>query len=188
MPSRTVDATALKLGASLRETPRSLTVMNSERIKEQNFTNANSTFNYTPGVFGNSYAQGGYHFYSRGQRMAAVDNRVDGFSGIAGGGDFSPSLFGIEQTVMLRGPASLLYGTTGAPGGMVNLITKKPQAVRSTQLDLSMGPYGGSSVGFNDGSSYGAGYRRHRPSHPGRPASSTAPRAASRTSATSPPT
>jgi iron complex outermembrane recepter protein len=155
-PNQTEDATALKLNASLRETPRSLTVMNTERIKEQNFTNASSTYNYTPGVFANSYGQGGYHFYSRGQRMAAVDNRVDGFAGIAGGGDFSPSLFGIEQTVMLRGPASLLYGTTGAPGGMVNLISKKPQAVRSTQLDLNMGPYGGSSLGFNDGSSYGA--------------------------------
>lgn len=150
------DATALKLGASLRETPRSLTVMNSQRIKEQNFTTAGSTFNYTPGVFANSYGSGGYHFYSRGQRMAAVDNRVDGFAGIAGGGDFSPSLFGIERTVMLRGPASLLYGATGAPGGMVNLITKKPEAVRSTRLDLNMGPYGGSSVGFNDGSSFGA--------------------------------
>lgn len=154
-PGQTEDAT-FKLGASLRETPRSLTVMNSERIKEQNFKTASSTFNYTPGVFANSYGQGGYHFYSRGQRMAAVDNRVDGFSGIAGGGDFSPSLFGIERTVMLRGPASLLYGTTGAPGGMINLITKKPQSQRALQIDMSMGPYGGSSVGFNDGSSYGA--------------------------------
>lgn len=146
----------LKLNTSLRETPRSLTVMNSARIKEQNFTTASSTFNYTPGVFGNSYGSGGYHFYSRGQRMAANDNRVDGFAGIAGGGDFSPSLFGIEQTVMMRGPASLLYGAAGAPGGIVNLITKKPQAVKSTEVSLRMGPYGGSSVGFNDGSSYGA--------------------------------
>lgn len=155
-PGRSRDATALKFGASLRETPRSLTVMNSERIKEQNFTTAAATYNYTPGVFANSYGQGGYHFYSRGQRMAAVDNRVDGFAGIAGGGDYSPSLFGVDRTVMLRGPASLLYGSTGAPGGMVNLITKKPEGRRSTQLDLNMGPYGGSTVGFNDGSSYGA--------------------------------
>jgi iron complex outermembrane receptor protein len=145
-----------KLGTSLRETPRSLTVMDSERIREQNFRTASSTYNYTPGVFANSYGQGGYHFYSRGQRMAAVDNRVDGFAGIAGGGDYSPGLFGIERTVMLRGPASLLYGTTGAPGGMINLITKKPQAQRALQLDLGMGPYGGSAVGFNDGSSYSA--------------------------------
>jgi iron complex outermembrane recepter protein len=150
------DATALKLHARLRDTPRSLTVMSAERIQEQNFTTASATFHYTPGVFGNSYGQGGYHFYSRGQRMAAVDNRVDGFAGIAGGGDFSPSLFGIEKTVMLRGPASLLYGTSGAPGGLINLITKKPKAEKSLQLGLRMGPYGGSSVGFNDGSSFGA--------------------------------
>jgi outer membrane receptor protein involved in Fe transport len=155
-PGKAVDATALKINASLRETPRSLTVMNAERIREQNFTTANSTFHYTPGVFANSYGQGGYHFYSRGQRMAAADNRVDGFAGIAGGGDYSPGLFGIEQTVMLRGPASLLYGASGAPGGVINLITKKPREIRSTQLDLRMGPYGGSSVGFNDGSSYTA--------------------------------
>jgi iron complex outermembrane recepter protein len=155
-PGRIEDATALKLNVSLRATPRSLTVMSAERIKEQNFTTASSAFNYTPGVFANSYGQGGYHFYSRGQRMAAVDNRVDGFAGIAGGGDFSPSLFGIEKTVMLRGPASLLYGASGAPGGVVNLITKKPQPQQGIQLDLRMGPYGGSSLGFNDGSSYGA--------------------------------
>ncbi|HLP40630.1 MAG TPA: TonB-dependent receptor plug domain-containing protein, partial [Fibrobacteria bacterium] len=155
-PGKTQDATALKLGMSLRETPRGLTVMNAERLGEQNFTKANETFNYTPGVFANSYGQGGYHFYSRGQRMAAVDNRVDGFAGIAAGGDFSPSLFGIERTVMLRGPASLQYGSAGAPGGMINLISKKPQAVRSTEFNLSIGPYGGSDIGFNDGSSYGA--------------------------------
>lgn len=155
-PGQAKDATTLKFVSTLRETPRSLTVMNAERLREQNFTKANETFNYTPGVFANSYGQGGYHFYSRGQRMAAVDNRVDGFSGIAGGGDYSPSLFGIEKTVMLRGPASLLYGASGAPGGVINLITKKPIPQAGLQLDLRMGPYGGSSVGFNDGSSYGA--------------------------------
>jgi len=156
LASREKDATSLKFNATLRETPRSVTVMSAERIKEQNFTTANAAFNYTPGVFANSYGQGGYHFYSRGQRMAAVDNRVDGFSGIAGGGDYSPGLFGIEKTVMLRGPAGMLYGASGAPGGVVNLITKKPETAKATQLDLRMGPYGGSSVGFNSASSFGA--------------------------------
>ncbi|MSS73333.1 MAG: hypothetical protein EXS64_17860 [Candidatus Latescibacteria bacterium] len=144
---RKLDQTVLKLPASLHETPRSISIISPARIREQNFTTLASTFNYVPGVFANSYDQGGYHFYSRGFRMAADDTRIDGFQGFAVDGGFTPSLFGVERVVALRGPSGLLYGASGSPGGMLNLVTKKPQETPARRLDLRLGPYGGSRVG-----------------------------------------
>ncbi len=150
-PSRIVDATALKLSATLHETPRSITVLSSERLRDQNMTTVASTMDYVPGFFKNSNAREGYHYYSRGYRMAAVDTRVDGFAGINAGGDMSSNLFGVEQVTFLRGPAGILYGASGAPGGMVNVVTKKPQAIPGRQFDFRIGPFGGSSVGNSGG-------------------------------------
>lgn len=148
------DATALKLGRSLHETPRSVTVIDADRIREQNFSTLASTFAYVPGVFANSQSTGGYHYYTRGQRQVADDTRVDGFAGLPAGGDFSPDLFGIERAVMLHGPASLLYGSSGGPGGLINLISKVPHATAARSVDLGFGPYGGSQVGSGSQASY----------------------------------
>jgi iron complex outermembrane receptor protein len=157
-PLRKRDKTALKIPVSVGETPRSISVMDAERLKEQNITSLAKTFNYTPGIFVNSYEIGGYHYYARGFRMAAADTRQDGFMGISAGGDFSPNLFGIEKTVVLRGPAGILYGTSGAPGGIINLISKQPEAEDKSTLSLKFGPYGGSKVGSGQQMGYGLEY------------------------------
>ena len=146
----------LKLSASLRETPRSLSVIGSERISEQNFRQVSDVLNYTPGTTQNSYRNGSYHFYSRGFRMGPEDTKLDGFSGInVGGGGFGASTFGIDQIVVLRGPASLVYGQTGAPGGLVNLISKRPEDRRFTRVDLRTAGYSGNGVGFGERPSVG---------------------------------
>jgi outer membrane receptor protein involved in Fe transport len=92
---------------------------------------------YVPGMTPNSYRTGGYHFYARGYRQSPEDTRLDGFAGInVGSNGFGASLFGIEEAVVLRGPAALIYGSTGSPGGFINLISKRPQERRFTRLDL----------------------------------------------------
>ena len=79
----------LKLPVSIHETPRSLTVIGEERIREQNFRQVSDVLNYVPGTTQNSYRNGSYHFYSRGYRMSPEDTRLDGFAGInVGGGGF----------------------------------------------------------------------------------------------------
>jgi iron complex outermembrane receptor protein len=150
-PDRNVSATAFKLPMRLHEIPRSLTVMDAERLRDQNFANLAGTLNYVPGMSMNSNANEGYHYYARGQRMAAADTRLDGFAGLPAGGDFSPNLYGIDQVVMMRGPAGLLYGASGAPGGLINMISKKPRETAARRADFRVGPFGGSSVGNNAG-------------------------------------
>lgn len=142
--------TLLRMPLTIHETPRSLTVLGAEQMRERNFRTINDALNFMPGMAVNSYRTGGYHFYARGYRMAPDDTRVDGMTGINAGGGYGASLFGIEDAVVLRGPAGLLYGAANAPGGMINLITKKPRQERSTRIDLRSGTYAGGGVGPAD--------------------------------------
>ena len=145
----------LRLPSTSHQTPRSLSVIDSNQMRAQNFKSVNDALAYMPGVAINSNRTGGYHFYARGYRMLPDDTRVDGFAGINAGGRFSASLFGIEQMVMLRGPAGLLYGSAGSPGGLVNLVTKKPKATRETRIDLRSAGYSGGGVGLAERTSGG---------------------------------
>ena len=150
-----VDET-LKSGLSIHETPRSVNSIGSQRMLEQNFRQVSDVINYVPGTFQNSYRNGSYHFYSRGFRMGPDDTKLDGFGGaIVGGGGFGASMFGIEEAVVLRGPASYLYGQTGSPGGLVNLISKRPQEQYFTRVDLRGGGYSGNGVSLTERPMYG---------------------------------
>ncbi|HYO80679.1 MAG TPA: TonB-dependent receptor [Bryobacteraceae bacterium] len=137
-----------RLGGSLHETPRSIEVLGSDEIRDRNFRSVPDLLYFVPNMGVNSYRAGGYHFYARGFRMGPDDTRVDGFAGLNVGGGFGGSLFGVEEAVLLRGPASLTYGASASPGGMINLITKKPQEARTTRLDLRSGTYAGRGVGL----------------------------------------
>ena len=145
-----VDDTALKLPTSLLDTARSITVFDAERIKELNLRSVSDAIVYVPGMSVNSYRTGSYHFYSRGYRMGPNDTRVDGFVGLNAGGRYGGSMFGVEDAVFLRGPAGILYGSTGSPGGMVNLVTKRPQSTPMTSMDLRLSTYAGGGVDAGD--------------------------------------
>lgn len=141
----------LKSEESLHNTPRSISSIGSERIREQNFRQISDVINYVPGTTNNSYRNGSYHFYSRGYRMGPDDTRLDGFGGInVGSGGFGASMFGIEEAVVLRGPASLIYGQTGSPGGLINLISKRPQENYFTRVDLRAGSFAGNGVSLGE--------------------------------------
>lgn len=139
-----------RIAGSLLETPRSVTVIDANELRERNFRNVHDLLAFVPGMGPNSMRTGGYHFYARGFRMGAEDMRVDGATGAVMNGGYSASTFGVEQVVALKGPAGLLYGPAGSPGGFINLVTKKPQPVRSTQLDFRGAAVPGQGLGFRD--------------------------------------
>ncbi len=141
----------LKLPVPIHETPRSLTVVSEKRLRDQNFRQVSDIITYVPGLTPNSYRNGSYHFYARGYRQSPEDTRLDGFVGVnVGSGGFGASAFGVEEAVILRGPAGLLYGQTGSPGGFINLISKRPQEKRFTRVDLRGGGYNGNDVSFGE--------------------------------------
>lgn len=148
------DTTTLKFPVTLHETPRSVTVLNSLRIQEQNFVRLEDTFRYVPGVFSRSQDGDSYHFLSRGFDMGPDQTMIDGFSGLLAGGTFSPSLFSVENVVYLRGPAGLQYGAATVPGGVINLITKKPTATAFTRIHVRAASYAGHGLTLGDNNSY----------------------------------
>ncbi len=137
-----VDSTPLKLPAKILETPRSLTVFDATRITEQDLQKGSDFVNWIPGVFSNGDS---HHFYARGFRQSPNDWRVDGFSGYTGA--YSTRLFGIESITALKGPAGLLYGTATSPGGLINLVTKKPRETAATTVTARVRTFAGGGVG-----------------------------------------
>ncbi|ACB77828.1 TonB-dependent siderophore receptor [Opitutus terrae] len=137
------DSTAFKLPVTLHETPRSVTVLDRVRIREQNFVRLEDTFRYVPGVFSRSQDGDSYHFLSRGFDMGPDQTMVDGFSGLLAGGTFSPSLFSVDRVVYLRGPAGLQYGAATVPGGVINLITKRPTERPFARAEVRAASYAG---------------------------------------------
>jgi len=146
----TVDTTVQKLPTTVKDTPRSLTVIDASRMREQDFQVGSDLLFWIPGLNTNGAVQESYHFYSRGYRMTANEWRVDGFAGRVIGGSYSPNLFGYEQVVALKGPSGLLYGNASSPGGLINLITKKPQENTSINVDTRMRTFAGADSSFGD--------------------------------------
>lgn len=142
--------TALRMAIAPLDTPRSVTVLGATRIREQHLRTVSEALAYVPGMGVNSYRTGSYHFYSRGYRMGPEDTRIDGFVGLNAGGRYGGSTFGVEDVVFLRGPAGILYGSTGSPGGLVNLVSKQPQPTPMTMLDLRTSTYAGQGIAATD--------------------------------------
>lgn len=146
-----IEAVSVKLPARVLESPRSLTIIDSARIALQDFQTADDVLNWVPGMNANA---GSYHFISRGFRMGPGDWKVDGFAGRVTGGSYSPNLFGYEQVVALKGPAGVLYGTSGSPGGQVSLVTKKPLPTSSVSVGLRVRSYAGDELGLAEKSGF----------------------------------
>ena len=56
------------------------------------------------------------------------------------GFDSVTETYGLERVEVLKGPASVLYGQ-GMPGGIVNLVTKRPTETSSREVQLQYGSF-----------------------------------------------
>lgn len=149
-----INATSLKLPVTIQDTPRSVTLIDSSRIREQDFQTGSDLLLWVPGINTNGAVQESYHFYARGYRQVANEWRVDGFQGRTIGGSYSPNLFSVEQVTVLKGPAGLLYGAASSPGGLINLETKKPREVAAVTVDTRVRTFAGDDSGLGDRVSY----------------------------------
>src|SRR5690606_6410612 len=122
--------TATKMDLPLIETPQSITVVTSDQIRDQASPNLQEVLRYTPGVRHELYG---------------IDNRGDWVS-LRGSQETTTLLDGMrlpltgwygvvrtepyayERIAVLRGPASIIAGQND-PGGVVNLVSKRPQPV-----------------------------------------------------------
>lgn len=118
----------------LERVPQSIQVLPRQLIEDQAARQVTELYRSISGVSFFSYA--GVTF--RGFRQENV--LYDGLRGDPYSGFSVPQLFNIERVEVLKGPAGAVYGS-GEPGGLINYVTKKPQATPSRRLELQAGNY-----------------------------------------------
>ena len=139
------ESSVMKTGAPLLETPFSVTVIPRGRIEEQKAESLNEVLRYAPGVQSEQYGglDQAFDFLTiRGFGGPSLDGLFRdgtqlytfGFSG------FRVEPYGAETVEVLRGAASVLYGQTG-PGGLVNVVSKRPPSAPVHEVVLEGGNF-----------------------------------------------
>ncbi|MFT4158604.1 TonB-dependent siderophore receptor [Shinella sp.] len=140
-----------KTDTPVARTPQTVSVVAKEQMEDQQVQSVAEALRYTPGVF-SEY---------RGASNLRDEIFVRGFSyvpkyldGLFLGGDLSyakidPYL--LERVELISGPASVLYGQAN-PGGIVNMVSKKPtdEPLRETEISIGTGGYLSGGFDFSD--------------------------------------
>lgn len=133
-------ATATKTDTPLNEVPQAITVISAEQIRDQGSPNLQEVLRYTPGVRHEMYGVDNRHdwFSLRGSSESSV--LLDGLRLPMSGwwGVVRDEPYAFERVEVLRGPASVIAGQNG-PGGVVNLVSKRPQAEALREVELQLG-------------------------------------------------
>lgn len=133
---------ASRFDAPVRELPFAIQAFTESFIKDQSPRDIHDIARYSPGVTyrSNDFNEGNANLAIRGFAVSSVPGGTqilrDGFLG--------PSIFdftNIARVEVVKGPSSFLYGQV-APGGIVNIITKSPQASFAATGDATVGSYG----------------------------------------------
>lgn len=132
-------SSATKSDTPVMETPINVQVIPEYLLKEQQATTLDQALTNVSGVVSNAWSVYGEESITlRGFQTSTVF--IDGFRFIEYGGFGLRNLSDAEGIEVMKGPAAILYGAV-EPGGMVNIITKKPQATPYTAVSVSAGSW-----------------------------------------------
>jgi iron complex outermembrane recepter protein len=130
---------ATRTDTPLRDIPQSIQVIPEQVIEEQQVTQLDEALRNVSGVtFGGDLGGRGDQFSIRGFEDAPVLR--DGFRRYGSFGSF-PEVANLERIEVLKGPASILYGEI-QPGGLINLVSKKPLAEPFYEAEVQVGNWG----------------------------------------------
>lgn len=133
-----------KTSTPLSETPRSVSVVTRQRIQDQGSQTLTDILGYVPGIFAPPFAVGdglaGDLFSIRGYNATDYGYGLlkDGLRLQGNRYDTTTEPYGLERTEVFRGPSSILYGEN-APGGLVNLVSKKPTETAQGEAKFTYG-------------------------------------------------
>lgn len=128
-----------KSAVSLSRTPQSITVVNRTQMDAQQVRSLTDVLQNVQGVVSGQLGRRGWDdVIIRGQ-VASDSLFVDGLrTGLSN--RVAEQQFGFERVEVLKGPASVLYGQV-LPGGLVNMVSKRPQAETFADAQLTVGSH-----------------------------------------------
>ena len=137
------DRLGTKIDTPIAQIPQAISVVTQDQIEDQKPRTLNEALSYTASANPNSFGFDSRYdaFYLRG--FPAYHNGIfrDGLRQYNGPSAwFKTEPYGIEGITILKGPASSLYGVSG-PGGIVNLVTKRPKEEQFREVEMLFGGY-----------------------------------------------
>jgi iron complex outermembrane receptor protein len=128
-----------KLPIAPMDLPQSISIINQNVIKNQQSQRLSDVIKNVNGVYLSS-TRGGVQetFSARGYRMSDDNIYKDGARVSA---SVMPEMSSLEHVEILKGSAAILYGSV-APGGIINMVTKKPKFDFGGDVSLRAGSYG----------------------------------------------
>ncbi len=132
-----VTASALKVDTPAQETPKSVSIVDRSDLEQHDVQKLDEALRYTPGYTSPYGADNDAEWmYVRGFEPSVYldGNRMykEGFFA------WTVEPFGLERVELVKGPSSVLYGET-MPGGVVNVVQKKPTDVPQGKVTFSVG-------------------------------------------------
>ena len=130
-------STATRTDTPLRDIPQSIQVIPEQVLEDQQVVELNEALRNVSGVtFGGTTYGFTYNFNIRGFANAPILR--DGFRQYGFFSTGVPESTNLERIEVLKGPASILYSEI-QPGGVINLVTKKPLSQPFYQAELEIG-------------------------------------------------
>ncbi|PID54923.1 MAG: TonB-dependent siderophore receptor [Gammaproteobacteria bacterium] len=131
---------ALKADTPIMEIARSVSIVTEQQLLDLGAVTLDEVLTYSAGissaVYG--YATRGDWVKVRGLNVPMYQDSLQSLFGNYN--NTRPHTYTLEQVEVLKGPASVLYGK-GSPGGLINIISKRPQQERAHELQLELGNY-----------------------------------------------
>lgn len=140
-------ATGMKTDTPLDEIPQSISVLGRQEMEDRSALSVIEALRYVPGVVSErngvdtrgqddwinlrGFSGFGTSLYQDGLRMSTDANAF---------ANQRSEPYGLERIEVLRGPASVLYGK-GDAGGVVNRVSKRPQADAVREIDVRLGNF-----------------------------------------------
>ncbi|MDR9865242.1 TonB-dependent siderophore receptor [Pseudomonas baetica] len=140
----TRSATGTKTDTPILEIPQTINVITAEQVQTQGARNLTQALRYTPGLNVGGFTDRNAiadEITSRG--FAPTPLYLDGaylpYAGSLGG---APQIdpYTLERIEVLKGPSSVLYGQN-QPGGIINMVSKRPTTEQRNQVKLGAGSY-----------------------------------------------
>lgn len=136
-------ATGSRTDTLLLETPQSISVVTAAEMAVTRPQSLTDALAYTAGVFrseGNDRTAD--RLFIRGFYADAIEGSLyrDGMKSMVNAFNGRVEPYGLERIEVLKGAASVLYGSA-APGGVINSVSKRPDAHLLREVNVELGSY-----------------------------------------------
>lgn len=139
-----------KTDIPLIETPQSVSVITHDEIELLQIQNLEQATRYTAGIISGSYG-GDDRFDWLTLRGFTPTEYLDGLrlpTAAVAEAQSRLDVYALEQVEILKGPSSALYGQV-PPGGLVNMVSKRPSAVESGEAQIQVGTFDQRQAAFD---------------------------------------